>query len=368
MITLNKITNSGHSIFAPCGIVKPIIGLPSCESDPAPPEVTTPLSYPESSDLQITGGDDEWYDLFQLESGDSYTEWYFAISSVESTDLIVLTDFDVAYNLPTNATITDVHIEINARSDIVGTPASIDRLSLWADGATGGSVQDSQELTALDATYTFAGDLDYWGLTNTQMYAFVGAGAIEGGGTVSAGYMRFGASVADSSAITFPSYVTVNWVKCQITFAPAVNTPAAPTGLLVYPRSPGTWADVFWTDNSNNETGFSIRRMDSPYTSWVEIDTVAADVTSYSDTSLPGVDAYYYRVYATNAAADSSAPGPLGANYGYAFPGIWTPVLDADANSFNVVQWIRDSDGNSFTSPPTNFDVYDSDGNGFILI
>jgi len=37
MITLNKITNSGHSVFAPCGIVKPIIGLPSCESDPAPP-------------------------------------------------------------------------------------------------------------------------------------------------------------------------------------------------------------------------------------------------------------------------------------------------------------------------------------------
>lgn len=52
-----------------------------------------------------------------------------------------------------------------------------------------------------------------------------------------------------------------------------------------------------WTDGSTNEDGFSIERSTDGI-NYVEIDTVAANVVTYTNTGLTAGTLYYYRVRA----------------------------------------------------------------------
>jgi hypothetical protein len=63
----------------------------------------------------------------------------------------------------------------------------------------------------------------------------------------------------------------------------------------------GTRIDLAWTDNSTNETGFSIERSPAGAGSWTQIATVGTNVTSYQNTGLSQVTAYDYRVRAYNS-------------------------------------------------------------------
>ena len=86
--------------------------------------------------------------------------------------------------------------------------------------------------------------------------------------------------------------------------ATTLNTaPAAPSGLTATAIST-TQVNLSWVDNSPNETGFRIER--SIGTNFVEITTVGAGITTFSDTGLvPGTN-YLYRVRATNLLGDSA--------------------------------------------------------------
>ncbi|HLG18011.1 MAG TPA: PKD domain-containing protein [Blastocatellia bacterium] len=81
--------------------------------------------------------------------------------------------------------------------------------------------------------------------------------------------------------------------------------PAAPTNLVL---SPGTsHVTVKWTDNSNNESGFKIERQDpGPKAPFVQIGTVAANVTTFTDLGRARNTRYCYRVRAFNAGGDSA--------------------------------------------------------------
>jgi hypothetical protein len=87
--------------------------------------------------------------------------------------------------------------------------------------------------------------------------------------------------------------------------APAPVVPAAATGLSATPTGP-TQVNLVWTDNANNETGFKIERRLAASSAWGQIETVGANVTSYSDTNCAAATAYVYRVRATNAVGDST--------------------------------------------------------------
>lgn len=77
----------------------------------------------------------------------------------------------------------------------------------------------------------------------------------------------------------------------------------APSNLRFIFNSP-TSITLFWKDNSNNETGFKIeRKMGSG--NFVLIDSVGANVTTYTDNFISDTGLYYYRVYAFNATAVS---------------------------------------------------------------
>lgn len=59
-----------------------------------------------------------------------------------------------------------------------------------------------------------------------------------------------------------------------------------------------------WTDNSTDEIGFKVLRKDSLTGAYSVIDTVAQDVTSYTDDALAD-GTYWYRVQVTNSNGDS---------------------------------------------------------------
>jgi hypothetical protein len=85
--------------------------------------------------------------------------------------------------------------------------------------------------------------------------------------------------------------------------------PAAPTRLSV--QSGSGQIGLTWTDNSGDETGFQVERS-TDGVNFQAVATVAANVTSYTDASMPP-DApgtrttYSYRVRATGAPGNSAA-------------------------------------------------------------
>jgi len=95
-------------------------------------------------------------------------------------------------------------------------------------------------------------------------------------------------------------------------------SPNAPSGLSATAAS-STQINLSWTDNSSNESGFKIERSPDGSSGWTQIAEVGANTTSYQNTGLSPSTTYYYRVYAYNAAGNSSYSNTANAT---------TPALD----------------------------------------
>jgi len=81
--------------------------------------------------------------------------------------------------------------------------------------------------------------------------------------------------------------------------------PAAPSGLVAAAVS-SSQINLAWTDNSGDELGFKVERSLDGFV-WVEIDRLAARITSYANYGLsPGVN-YFYRVRAYNLYGNSAS-------------------------------------------------------------
>jgi hypothetical protein len=63
--------------------------------------------------------------------------------------------------------------------------------------------------------------------------------------------------------------------------------------------------NLYWNDNSSNETGFVLERSLYPTSGFVIVDTTVADLTTYYDTGLNPNTTYYYRVRAINPIGSS---------------------------------------------------------------
>jgi len=60
-----------------------------------------------------------------------------------------------------------------------------------------------------------------------------------------------------------------------------------------------------WTDNSDNEVEFKLERALCAPSTFAEVAVIPANTTSYTDTTVPDIGTYCYRVKAVNAADDS---------------------------------------------------------------
>ena len=92
------------------------------------------------------------------------------------------------------------------------------------------------------------------------------------------------------------------WTTATVGGAAGPTIPAAPSGLQVSDAGSGR-AMVSWTDNSNNETSFTLERNPA----FTTTTSVNANVTSFLDTTGNGT--FAYRVSSTNGAGSSSPTG-----------------------------------------------------------
>jgi hypothetical protein len=125
--------------------------------------------------------------------------------------------------------------------------------------------------------------------------------------------------------------------------------PTAPSGLSATATS-SSQINLAWTDNSNNEDGFKIERCQGAgCSSFAQIATVGAGVTSYPDTGLAAATSYSYRVRAYNAGGDSAYSNTASAT-----------TLSEPSNtgllnpSANAAQTSNAGDNNGFQTNPSN--------------
>jgi len=93
--------------------------------------------------------------------------------------------------------------------------------------------------------------------------------------------------------------VALTTFDMTITAVSNVTSPNVPTDLTATAISQ-TQINLSWVDNSDNETGFKIKREDTL------IETTASDIESYNDTDLTCNTTYTYQVIATNDTGDST--------------------------------------------------------------
>jgi fibronectin type 3 domain-containing protein len=89
------------------------------------------------------------------------------------------------------------------------------------------------------------------------------------------------------------------------TTAACPGAPAAPTGLQAGEVTTQA-VTLRWTDNSLDETGFTVQRSSGAMEDWADLGTTAADVTAYQDVTVACGTTYTYRVQAYNAIGDSA--------------------------------------------------------------
>ena len=104
-------------------------------------------------------------------------------------------------------------------------------------------------------------------------------------------------NIAGNSAYTNVSNATTD--TCPIVTVPL--SPSGPTAIAVSASS----IDLSWTDNADNEDNFKIESSPDGSTDWVEIATVSANTTVYTNNGLSCGITYYYRVLASNTSGNS---------------------------------------------------------------
>jgi inhibitor of cysteine peptidase len=108
----------------------------------------------------------------------------------------------------------------------------------------------------------------------------------------------------------------VGYAASYISYGPALT---APSNLTAAPTS-ATQVNLTWADNNTGESGFKIERSPSGTSGWTEIASVAANVTTYSNTGLNCGTPYYYRVLAYDASGASGYSNTANATTGSCAP------------------------------------------------
>ena len=228
-------------------------------------------------------------------------------------------------------TVTAVNVaaDVTSFSDTTVAPNSSYQYRVFAFNGTGNSaLSNTVDVTTLDVPPAAPTDLVatdnlittqvdmMWVDNSLNETGFV----IERSGDAGTTWSQVGQTDADVAAFSDNTVIPGSSYLYQVyafngngNSSPAVSlqvdvhnvAPADPAALSA--TATASQVDLNWTDNSNNETSFIIQRSDAggPY---IQIDSVAANVTTFSDTTVVAGTLYSYRVYAINADGVMSAP------------------------------------------------------------
>lgn len=142
------------------------------------------------------------------------------------------------------------------------------------------------------------------GSTVDLAYSDVQDGVLPGPGNISADPLFVNAGAADFRlAAGSPAIGSASGGGNMGVAFPVGGIPAAPLNLAAASAGAGS-ARIWWQDDSENENGFAIARSGDGVT-WQVIASVAANITSYTNTGLNLGLKYYYRVRATNSSGAS---------------------------------------------------------------
>lgn len=168
--------------------------------------------------------------------------------------------------------------------------------------------------SALTATANDATQVDLsWTDNSSNETSFVierktGSGEFVEIATVAAGVESYGdTTVSPNTIYQYRVYATNAAGNSATAIATSVTTPdvspTAPSDLAAAVTD-SSHIVLTWSDNSNNETGFVVERLDG--SDYVPIATVDAGITTYSDTGLPADTDFTYRVRALNEVGPSA--------------------------------------------------------------
>ena len=151
---------------------------------------------------------------------------------------------------------------------------------------------------------------DGWGVYAEYCSVCHGVGGTGGSGGKVAGVS---ASTNNAAVRTGPGSMPA-YTTAQISDAVLANlstyvrnlSMARPTGLTATPVS-SSQVNLTWTSTAAGATGMRLQRATNSGFSSNLVTFNLGLVTSYSDTTVSGTITYYYRVYATQVAATSSA-------------------------------------------------------------
>lgn len=149
-------------------------------------------------------------------------------------------------------------------------------------------------------------DSGYTGIGTAPIQAAIGArqnGANPFKGDI-AEVILYSGSLSDAEMTATENYLRLKYELTEL----GQISPEPPTGLAATAIDHQA-IGLSWTDNATNELGFRIERRDGQAGSWVEIDSVGPNVTTYTNSSpaLTPDTEYCYRVTAFNAGGDSAS-------------------------------------------------------------
>jgi parallel beta-helix repeat protein len=158
---------------------------------------------------------------------------------------------------------------------------------LTANSWQGFTVTDADFASVNAAVATNARNADYSLPTLPFLRLAAGSDLIDAGVNVG---LPFNGSAPDLGAYESGATVT--------------QPPAAPSGLAATSTS-SSQINLAWTDNANNETGYSVERATGGG-AFAVVASLGANVTSYQSTGLAASTAYSFRLRASNSAGSSA--------------------------------------------------------------
>jgi fibronectin type 3 domain-containing protein len=124
------------------------------------------------------------------------------------------------------------------------------------------------------------------------------------------------------------------------------TTAPSPPSNLVLSSSTTTQIVIGWTDNSGNEDGFKIERAPGTSSSFSEIETVGANVTTYANTGLTAGSTFTYRVRAFNSGGDSPFSNTIAGTTATASPSPPSNLVLSSSTTTQIVIGWTDNSGN----------------------